>query len=234
MMTLQSLIPILLAGAMTVTTLAQAEASVKIRIRAVLHDPMKPCVAMYVPGAGGTLMRLNLALEGLTEAQTVTLSKGMLHLYASPTVDAAKPDAKRLASVAVADGVKQAIIFILPGGGLAPLPYKLLVLNDAASAFAMGESRVLNLTNLPLAIKAGEHKLEVAPAKIAAVPRVTQVNDMNQAQTLFYHKVDKDWLLLSERPMQYTNTLRNIFLMYLMPNVDEPQIRTLIDTHSPQ
>jgi hypothetical protein len=227
----------LLAGAMTVAALAQPEASVKIRIRAVLHDPMKPFVAMYVLGAGGALERLNLALEGLTETQTVTLSKGMLHLYALPTVYAAvpaAPAAKRLASVAVPDEVKHAILILLPAAAQAPLPYQLLVINDAATAFAMGESRVLNLTKMPLAIQAGEHKLEVAPAKITAVPPVTQVNHMNQAQTLFYQKVDKDWLLLSERPMQYTHALRNIFLIYLMPNVDEPQIRTLIDTTGPR
>ena len=30
--------------------------------------------------------------------------------------------------------------------------------------------------------------------------------------------------------MQFTKTLRNIFLIQLMPNVAKPQIRTLIDT----
>jgi L-lysine 2,3-aminomutase len=90
------------------------------------------------------------------------------------------------------------------------------------------------MTYLPLAITAGEHSKEIAPASIVTVPRVTKVNAMNQAQTVFYRKVDKEWVVLSERPMQFTNTLRNIFLIYLMPNVAEPQIRTLIDTATGQ
>jgi hypothetical protein len=231
---LKAIIKILLVSAMTLAAAAQPEATVNVRIRAVLHDPMKPFVAMYVAGTSGALVRLNLALEGLTEPQNASLSKGCLHLYSSPTVDPASPLANRLASVNFPAGVKQAIIFILPAGEKAPLPYKILVFNDSAATFAKGESRVLNLTNLPLAIKAGEHALEVAPAKIAAVPRVTNVNAMNQAQTLFYAKLDKDWVLLAERPMQYTDALRNIFLVYLMPNVAAPQIRTLIDTRTPQ
>ena len=225
---------ILLAAALTLAACAQPEASVKVRIRAVLHDPLKPFAAMYVPGPASALVRLNLALEGLTESQGVTLPKGVLQLYASPTIDPARPAANLLASVQVPAGVTQAIIFILPAGDKAPLPYKLMVLNDSLAAFGMGESRVINLTTLPLAIKAGEHSKDVPPASVAAVPPVTKVNNLNQAQTQFYRKAEKEWVLLAERPMQYTAALRNIFLMYLMPNVAEPQIRTLVDTSTPR
>ncbi|MCX6878641.1 MAG: hypothetical protein NTW21_33230 [Verrucomicrobia bacterium] len=234
MTAMRHLLRILLAGAVTLAASAQPDATAKVRIRAVLHDPMKPFAEMYVRSAAGALVRLNLAMEGLTEPQLVTVSKGFLQLYSSATIDAAKPQANLLASVSIADGVKQAIIFIVPAGEKEKLPYKLMVLNDSVAAFAKGESRVINMTQLPLAIKAGEHAKEVPPARIVAVPPVTKVNALNQAQTLFYRKVDQDWILLSERPMQYTATLRNIFLMYLMPNVDEPQIRTLIDTSTPQ
>ena len=105
---------------------------------------------------------------------------------------------------------------------------------NAFDAFAMGGSRVINMTSMPLAIKACEHSKEIPPARIVSVPRVAKVNDMNQAQPVFYHKANNDWQVLAERPMQYTKTLRNIFLIYLMPNVAEPQIRTLIDTATGQ
>lgn len=224
----------MLAAGLSVTAFAQPEASAKVRIRAVLHDPMKPFAEMYVADATGKLERLNLAMEGLTEPQTVTLPKGVLMLYSSSTIDATKPLANLLASAAVPEGVKQAIVFILPAADEGKAPYKLMVLNDSAAAFPRGESRVINLTRLPLAVRVGEHSLEVAPAKIVAVPRVTKLNATNQAQTSFYRKADKEWVLLSERPMQFTATLRNLFLIYLMPNVEAPQIRTLIDTSLPQ
>ena len=231
--TLKYLLAIVLASGLSDAACAAPEAGVKTRIRAVLHDPMHPFAELYVAGAEGTRIRLNLAMEGLTEPQMVSLPKGLLQLYSSPTFDSAKPLANLVGSVSVPGDVKQAIILILPAGEKGKLPYQLMVLNDAYASFARGESRVINMTRLPFAITAGEHSLEVAPARIVAVPRVTRVNAMNQAQTLFYRKVDKEWIMLSERPMQYTDTLRYIFLVYVMPNVDDPQIRTLLDTSPP-
>ena len=230
MTAIQHLVSTALAGVLVLTSSAEPEASVKVRIRAVLHDPMKPFAEMYVRGATGTMVRLNLAMEGLTQPQIVTCPKGVLQLYSSPAPDPEKPRLNLLASAAVPDRTKQAIVFIVPAGDKEQPPYKLLVLNDAFDVFAKGESRVINMTSLPLAIRAGEHSKEIPPARIVTVPRVTKVNDMNQAQTVFFRKIDQDWVVLSERPMQYTNTLRNMFLIYLMPNVAEPQIRTLIDT----
>jgi hypothetical protein len=89
------------------------------------------------------------------------------------------------------------------------------------------------MTSLSLGIKAGEHTVPVLPAKIAAIPPVTKRNDLNQAPTAFYRRDDERWILLSERPMQFTDEVRNIFLIYPMPNVEEPRIRTLVDTSSP-
>ena len=231
---MKHLVTLLFAGIVCLAASAEPEVSPKIRIRAVLHDPMKPYAEMYVPSAAGPLERLNLAMEGLTQPQRVSLTKGVLLVYSSSTIDASKPQANLLATATVPEGVKQAIMFIVPSGDPKKLPYKMLVLNDSAAAFPKGESRVINMTGLSLAVRAGEHSIEVGPAKIVAVPRVTKVNAANQAQTSFFRKADKEWLTLSERPMQFTDGLRNIFLIYLMPNVDEPQIRTLIDTSSPQ
>jgi hypothetical protein len=185
---------------------------------------------MYFQGVAGGMERLNLAVEGLTEAQTVALQKGTLRLFSSAKVDPAKPLANLAATVTVPAEVKRAIVFILPAAADAKPPYQLMVLNDSFAAFAKGESRVINMTRLPLAVKAGEHAVEVSAGKITKIPPVTKVNDLNQAQTTFYRKLEAEWSLLSERPTQYTPEVRNIFLMFVMPNVEEPQIRTIIDT----
>jgi hypothetical protein len=67
------------------------------------------------------------------------------------------------------------------------------------------------------------------------VPKVAKLNSLNQAQTEFYRKGkgENEWLLLAERPMQFTDGLRNIILIYQMPNVEAPQLRTLVDTDLP-
>lgn len=220
----------LLAALLPLTASAQQPETTKIRLRAVLHDPLKPYAEMYFQGVAGGLERLNLAVEGLTDAQTVAVQKGTLRLFSSAKVDPAKPLANLAATVTVPAEVKRAIVFILPAAADAKPPYQLMVLNDSFTAFAKGESRVINMTRLPLAVKAGEHAVEVPAGKITKIPPVTKVNDLNQAQTTFYRKLETEWSLLSERPTQYTPEVRNIFLMFVMPNVEEPQIRTIIDT----
>jgi hypothetical protein len=220
----------LLAALLPLAASAQQPETTKIRLRAVLHDPLKPYAEMYFQGVAGGMERLNLAVEGLTEAQTVAVQKGTLRLFSSAKIDPAKPLANLAATVTVPAEIKRAIVFILPAAADAKQPYQLMVLNDSFAAFAKGESRVINMTRLPLAVKAGEHAVEVPAGKITKIPPVTKVNDLNQAQTTFYRKLETEWSLLSERPTQYTPEVRNIFLMFVMPNVEEPQIRTIIDT----
>jgi hypothetical protein len=56
------------------------------------------------------------------------------------------------ATVTVPAEIKRAIVFILPAAADAKQPYQLMVLNDSFTAFAKGESRVINMTRLPLAV----------------------------------------------------------------------------------
>jgi hypothetical protein len=206
------------------------DAANRVKLRALLHDPLKPFTELYVLGESAKLERLNLALEGLTTAQTVTLTNGTLSLFSSATIAPEKPLENLVATTTVRDEVKHAILLIVPAPATEKLPYKIMVINDAFNTFPKGESRVLNMTKLPLAVKIGEHSKEVAAASFVAIPAVTKVNDMNQAQTIFYQKVDTEWSLLSERPTQFTKDIRHVFLLYQMPNVEEPQIRTILDT----
>ena len=210
------------------TTSAAGEAR-RIKIRALLHDPLKPTAELYVQGATAR-ERLNLSLEGIAESQEATLTNGSLQIFSSLTADSAKPLANLAASAPAAANLKQAIVLIVPAGGQSATPYRMMLIDDSTAAFPMGESRMVNLTTLEIACQAGEHRKLVKPASVEAIPKVTKVNDMNQAATQFYQKSGNNWVLLSERPTQYTDQLRNLFLLYTMPNVPEAQVRTLIDT----
>jgi hypothetical protein len=216
------------------SSLAADAQAFRIKLRAVLHDPANPAAEFHVQGAAGSVQRLNLSLEGIGEAQEVTVVDGTLRLYSTAQVDPAKPLENLAASVKVPPNVKKAIAFIVPSGGQPGQPYRMLLFDDSPTAFPMGESRVINLSQQELAVRAGEHRKVVKPASIETLPRVTKLNDMNQAPTQFYQKSGAEWTLLSERPTQFTDSLRNIFLLYTMPNVPEAQVRTLIDTQSAQ
>jgi hypothetical protein len=222
----------LLSASLCLAATAQEAPSTKLRLRAVLHDPLHPQAELYVPSDSGSLVPLNLSLEGLTEAQTVAVKKGSLQLFSKATLDPNEPLAGLAATVSVPPEVKRAIVFILPSSEASKAPYRMLILNDAARVFPKAETRVLNMTPLSLAMKAGEHSVKLPPAKITAVPKVTKVNHMNQAQTEFYLKGEgkNGWHLVAERPMQFSNNARNIILIYQMPNNTTPQLRTLVDT----
>ncbi len=226
----------LLSLALCLTAAAQeSPAAAKLRLRAVLHDPLSPHAELYVRDAAGALVRLYLALEGLTEAQNVSLTDGTLQLFSSATVDPAKPLEHLAATVAVPADVKRAIVLVFPAGGDAKPPYRMMVISDGAAAFPKAESRVVNLTRLQMAMKAGEHSVKLPASSVSKVPKVAKLNGLNQAQTEFYRKGkgENEWLLLAERPMQFTDGLRNIILIYQMPNVEAPQLRTLVDTDLP-
>jgi hypothetical protein len=204
----------------------------KLSIRAVLHDPLKPQAELYVPLKEGALERLNLALEGLTEPQEVALTDGTLQLFSSLTIDPQKPLENLAATVKVADSLTRAIVIIIPSDKESPTPYRMVVLNDDPSAFPKGETRVLNMAALPLAMKAGEHAVKLPTAKISTLPVVKKLDDMNRAPTEFYRPGDaaNEWVLFAERPMQFSLNARNLIVIYQMAGLKEPRMRTLVDT----
>jgi hypothetical protein len=226
------LLAIFASAALCLTAVAREPVTTKLRLRAVLHDPLRSQVDLYVRDAGRGIVPLYLSLEGLTEPQTVSVIDGTLQLFDSETIDPENPLAHLAAKVAIPRIVSRAIVFIFPSGRETGPAYRMLVLNDDPKIFRKAETRVLNLTKLPLAMKAGEHSLKLSPAKVTAVPRVTKLNDLNQAHTSFYQKGEgnNEWALIAERPMQFTDGARNIILIYQMPKAKAPRLRTLIDT----
>jgi hypothetical protein len=218
--------------ALCLTAAAQKPATTKLRLRAVLHDPLRSQADLYVHDASSGIVPLYLSMEGLTEPQTVSVTDGALQLFDSDTIDPENPLAQLAAQVAIPTKLSRAIVFIFPSGRETGPAYRMLVLNDDPKIFRKAETRVLNLTKLSLAMKAGEHSLKLSPARVTAVPRVTKLNDLNQAHTSFYQKGagGNEWLLIAERPMQFADGARNIILIYQMPKAKAPQLRTLIDT----
>jgi hypothetical protein len=206
-----------------------AQAPVRIAIRALLHDPLNPYAELYHRTPAGGLEKLKVSVEGIGESQEAAVENGQLRIFSSAQVDPAKPSAQLAATTAVPAGLKRAVLFILPAGENANPPYRLMLLDDAPGSFPWGESRVVNLTADTMAVEAGEHRLVCKAAAVTRVPKVTKVNDMNQAHTSFFQIRDGKPALFNERPTQYTDTVRNIFLLFMMPGVPDTQIRTIID-----
>jgi hypothetical protein len=204
----------------------------KLSLRAVLHDPLKPQADLYVPVKEGALDALYLSLEGLTEPQEVVLTDGTLQLFSSRTIDPQKPLKNLAATAKVPDSLTRAIVIIIPSDKESPTPYRMVVLDDDPKAFPKGETRVLNMTALPLAMKAGEHAVKLPAAKITTLPVLKKLDHMNRAPTEFYRAGDSanEWILFAERPMQFSRNSRNLIVIYQTAGLKEPRVRTLADT----
>jgi len=208
----------------------QHEPSAPLQIRAVLHDPVHPVADLYLPDQTGTVVKLKLVPEGLSQMQSSQPVNGSLVLYNTDKVDPKNPAASLAASVRIPPDAKRAIIVVLPAPPAAKPAYRMVLINDSPAAFPQGESRVLSLVPVDTAIRAGEHSLPVPAGKIAHVPPVKKVNEFNMAQTNFYYKEGTEWVPFTERQLQYLDAFRRIFIVHVTPGATLPIVTTIVDT----
>lgn len=201
-----------------------------VEIRAVFHNPGKPGVDLFIGEPNGNFAELGLNPEGLSPPQITRLVKGFLVIYSKPPADPANPGDAVAATCRIPDGVKQAIILVFPSPADAKLPYAAVLINNSSAAFQKGQSRVLNLTSLEMAVRAGEHRLPLPSGEIAAIPAVTKVDDFNMAQTNFYVKENGEWVPVTERKLQFLDSTRRIFMIYLTAGASQPFVTTIVDT----
>lgn len=200
-----------------------------LQIRAVLQDSAKPDAKFFVGKVGDPLFPLNLAEEGLTESQKVTIENSSLNLFTASTVDKAKPLANLAATVKVPVGASSLIVIIVPTAPGTVPPYRMVVVADEPKSFPWGESKAVNLTSVDCSLEIGDQKLPLPGDQVTAIPKVTKLDEFNRAQTNFYHKQNDQWVVVAERQMQYVATLRRVFVIYQTLGALVPEVRTLVD-----
>ena len=215
----------LLAG---LVTLASGQ-DTAVQIRAVLQDSANPDAKFFVGKAAEALLPLKLAEEGLTESQRVSTENGSLNLFTSATIDKANPLASLAATVKIPAGLSRLILIIVPAAKGATPAYRMMALDDNPTSFPWGESKAINLTPVDFALEVGDQKVLLPGGKITAVPKVTKLDEYNRAQTNFYYKQEDQWVVASERQMQFVGSLRRVFLIYKAPDALAPDVRTLVD-----
>ncbi|MCP5533406.1 MAG: hypothetical protein H7A48_09550 [Akkermansiaceae bacterium] len=206
-----------------------AAADAPLRIRAYLHDPVKPMAELYVADPSGSAEKLQLVMGNLSNGQNVVPSNGSIVLYSKPFQNAAEAKESAICSAKVPSKAKSAIIVIVgmpPGTEPA---YKMVVLDDGPSAFPKGESRALSLIPVEAAIEIGEHKLPLESGKICKIPAVKRKNDFNMAQTNFYYRNEERWVPFTERQMQYLEDYRRIFVVHVTPGAVAPTVTSIVD-----
>lgn len=211
----------------------EADKPVPVQIRAVLHDPLNPVANLFYPDKDGAIMPLAFRPQDLTEPLLVLPANGSLVLYDKAAVDPENPAASLAASATLPDGIKRAIIVVLPSPGGQKPAYRMLVIDDSKQAFPYGESRVIPLVGVETAIQAGEHRLSVNAGKITRVPPVRKVNDFNMAQTNFFYQQDEKWMPFTERQLQYLDVCRRLFIVHATPGALTPTVTTIVDIAPP-
>lgn len=205
-------------------------ASGPVQVRAYYHNPIKPFADFFIADAAGVIQPLKVVAEGLSTPQITSPVNGNIVLYTQQNVDPKKPHESLAASVAIPADMKRVALIIVPAAteGAKP-PYRMVLMDDSSAAFKKGESRALNLTMADIAVEAGEHKLPVKTGQITVLPAVTKKDEFNMAQTNFYYKEKEAWVPFVERQLQYVDTTRRIFLVYLTPGSTQPFVSTIVD-----
>ena len=230
-MTPRKLLLVFTAAWLPVAGLAQHnEGPAALQIRAVLHDPLHPVAELYLADRTGSVVRLELVAEGWSKPQFTVPINGSLVLYDNATVDPKKPGANVAASCKIPANTQRAMIVVVPGPADAKPAYRLVLVDDSAKAFPKGESRVISLVAVEMAIEAGEHKLPVHPGKITDVPAVKRVNEFNMAQANFYYKDQQSWVAFTERQLQFLDAFRRVFIIHATPGAIQPAVTTIVDT----
>ena len=219
----------LLIGCLAGTSAFSQEKSAAIQIRAVLHDPVHPVADLYITDPSGAIVKLNLIAEGFSRAQFILPQNGNLVLFDKANVDPKKPEESIAASCVIPAEAKRLMLLIFPAPPETKPAYRAILINEDPVAFGNGQSRVINLTSVETALEMGEHKLPLHPGKITEVPAVKKVNEYNMAQTNLYYKEGETWMPFTERQLQYLDSIRRVFLIYVTPGSTQPFVTTIVD-----
>jgi hypothetical protein len=199
-------------------------------IRAAYHNPVKPLAEFFIADPSGAIVPLNLVSEMISYPQITVPVNGNLVIYKQKMVDPKNPQAAVAASAKIPADWKKVIVLIFPSAAEGDQSaYRMLLINDAANVFKKGESRVVNLTQAETALQAGEHKIPLPSGKVTELPAVKQVNEFNMAQTNFFYKEADQWVPFTERQLQFLDSTKRIFLVYLTPGSTQPFVTTLVD-----
>ncbi|MCU0750238.1 MAG: hypothetical protein MUF13_11900 [Akkermansiaceae bacterium] len=220
---------IALVFAQALVSAQPASGSAAVQIRAMLHDPTRQTVDLFVADQNGSVVKLNLLPANLSPAQMTTPVNGSVVFYNTASVDLKKPQDHIVGTLKLPASTRKAIIILLPSAP-GSSTFRSLLIDETGNEFPKGESRVLSLVPVETAIEAGEHKLPLASGKITPVPAVKKVNEYNMAQTNFYYKEKDAWVTFTERQIQYLDNFRRIFIIFVPPGGNQPFISTIVDT----
>lgn len=232
-MILQKNLLLVLWSCLPVLAAAQEPPSPPFQFRAVLHDPANPSAALFFSDNTGKVVPIELRPKDLSAPMVTQTVGGSLVLYDKATIDPEKPTASLAATCKIPAGAKRGVVIILPSPADTKPAYRLVFIDDSAKAFPKGESRILTLMPMEVAMEAGEHKLPIRPGEIARLPPVKKVNEYNMAQTNFYYKKGESWSVFTERQMQYADSVRRIFIVNITPGALQPTVNTIVDTTTP-
>lgn len=221
---------ILVIASLVLPAFAQDTPPPPVRIRAVLHDPMKPHAELFYHNQAGEPAPLEFRPRDLTETLLMRPEQGTLLLRDSATIDPENPMAGVAATLRLPPALRRGILVVMPAPPNSKLPYRMILIDDSEANFPKGESRVLSLIAVKTAVGAGEHKIALEPGKISRIPTVRRVNEFNMAQTNFYYQHGESWIPFTERQLQYIDACRRVFIVHATPGALQPTVTTIVDT----
>lgn len=197
----------------------------ELTLRCYLHDPLHSVRESFVfkepEKSGGIATPVVWDPDNLSDSIKVRAVENTLFLHL--------PGGGMAARTTVDGNIKRGIVIVVPAPG-AELPFQMVLFDDDPAQFPYGTAKVLNMVRADVAVAAGEHKIKLESGKISTIPKVSKFDESKLAPTNFYVKKDSEWVLITERMLEYSDHLRRVYLIFAPPGSQlPPVVQTLLD-----
>lgn len=228
-MTSRILAPLLLWTVTTAVALAEAT-NVKLRTLCLQRiDGIKEVLLVSGDPANPKLTPLPLYTSDYSDEVAVTMNSKTVRFAIKKTNGKGEEELQIVAEGQLNDGARQVAVF-LPSGKKKQ-PYRTLFMNESATEFPMGSTRIVNYTSANVQFIIGEHGLMLKPGKVGMVPLPQKVNSMNQCTVkLYYQDNNGVWILSNSSGWKVSDRTRTMALTYIHPRTKRPTVNSFRET----
>ena len=202
-----------------------------VKIRVLPHDLSGISDQLYCMDPSGALAPIKPRRGKLSQSYAAQVTGGAIRFYSSQDYDKTKPEEHLMVSMRIPETSDALIILLFPSRQSEDpsdaVEYKLI--DETQARFPGGESRVINLSDKRIRVKAGEHQLAVEPDDVGRIPKVEASNEYKMAQTNFYLHHEGTFMAISERQVRYSERIRRIYIVSDRSKSGRLNLKTVVD-----
>lgn len=205
---------LLLLLALPVAVLAEP-----VRFRTFCPSPDPEIASLfYLPAPAGAAVEVELPAANFTLARYTSSTREIRLFAGNPG-----PESTPAAVARVPDGVRDAIVMLLPEG--TPGRFRAMVFDASLATFRAGDHQFLNLSPDPVGIDLGGEKLSLEPGKTGTIRKAAADGAVRLPLQMFQRSGD-EWERFSATRVTLDPRIRSLVVIY--PDPAEARLRARV------